>query len=171
MSVRPARSDDAPAVRAIVNHVIETSLVSFKQQPLPLAEIAGMIGSRPVFVAEAEGILVGYASYGQFRGGTGYARTMEHSIALAPEARGLGHGRALMSAVEAHARAAGAGSLWAGVSAANPEGRWFHAALGYEQIAVLPAVGFKWGRWLDLVLMRKWLATDEGRADNPAATE
>jgi phosphinothricin acetyltransferase len=83
---------------------------------------------------------------------------MEHTVMLAPSARGRGIGRALMAALEDHARAGGAKSMFAGVSAANPEGRAFHARLGYGEVAVLPAVGFKAGHWLDLVLMQKFLA-------------
>jgi phosphinothricin acetyltransferase len=62
-----------------------------------------------------------------------------------------------MAAVEADARAKGKHSLFAGVSSANPEGRAFHAALGFVEVAVLPEVGWKWGRWLDLHLMQKRL--------------
>jgi phosphinothricin acetyltransferase len=82
---------------------------------------------------------------------------MEHTIQLAPEASGRGHGRALMTAVEDHARAGGAHSMFAGVSGENPEGRAFHARLGYVETAILPQVGWKFGRWMDLVLMQKIL--------------
>ena len=101
--------------------------------------------------------MIGFASYDQFRKGIGYARAMEHTIVLADAARGKGAGRALMQTLSAHARAAGVGSLWAGVSGENPSGVAFHEALGFETIATLPAVGFKFGRWMDLVLMRQWL--------------
>ena len=86
---------------------------------------------------------------------------MEHSVILAPEGRGRGLGRALMAAIEAHAAGQGAHSMFAGVSAANPDGRAFHARIGYRELAVLPEVGFKFGRWLDLVLMQKMLAPSD----------
>jgi L-amino acid N-acyltransferase len=82
---------------------------------------------------------------------------MEHTVLLAPDARGRGLGRALMRAVEDHARGAGVHSLFGGVSGANPEGRAFHLALGFAEVAVLREVGWKWGRWLDLHLMQKIL--------------
>ena len=82
----------------------------------------------------------------------------EHSILLAPGAQGSGLGRALLTAVEDHARAGGAHCLFAGVSAENDAGRRFHARMGYAEVAVLPDVGWKFGRYIDLVLMQKFLA-------------
>jgi phosphinothricin acetyltransferase len=86
---------------------------------------------------------------------------MEHTIVLGEDARDRGVGRALMTALEEHARAAGVGSLWAGVSAENPKGVAFHERIGFEVVARLPKVGYKFGRWIDLVLMRKWLRDPE----------
>lgn len=82
---------------------------------------------------------------------------MEHSIHLEPLARGQGLGRALMQAIETHALARGTHSMIAGVSGENATGIAFHAALGYRTVATLPESGFKFGRWLDLVLMQKFL--------------
>jgi phosphinothricin acetyltransferase len=104
-----------------------------------------------------DGEVVGFATYFQFRGGVGYRHTLEHSIMLDARVRGLGLGRALMAAVEDHARAAGHHTLFAGVSGANPEGRAFHAAIGFRDVATLREVGFKNGQWLDLWLMQKML--------------
>lgn len=160
--IRAAGPTDAPAIAAIWNPVIRETLVTFNSAEKSAADIALMIQQRSeadhaVLLAEAGERVLGFAAYGQFRGGIGYARTMEHTIILAPEARGRGVGRALMAAIEDHARRRGAHSLIAGVSAANPAGRAFHAAIGYAELARLPEVGFKAGRWLDLVLMQKML--------------
>lgn len=158
MIVRKPNADDADAVRAIVNDVIENTTISFKPNSYSREDVLSLFDTAPcIRVAEVDGKIAGYASYDQFRKGLGYARCMEHSIALAPGFRGQGVGRSLMAAIEDHARGAGVGSMWAGVSGENPSGVAFHARLGYETVAVLPKVGFKFDRWLDLTLMRKWL--------------
>ena len=159
MTVRLATGLDAEAVAAIWNHYIRETSVTFNALEKTADEVAALIATRPAFfVALDQGRVAGFATYDQFRGGVGYARTMEHTIQLAPGASGRGHGRALMRAVEDHARMGGAHSMFAGVSGENPEGRAFHARLGYAETAVLPAVGWKFGRWMDLVLMQKFLA-------------
>ncbi|MFT4151522.1 MAG: GNAT family N-acetyltransferase [Paracoccaceae bacterium] len=159
--IRDAVAEDAAQIAAFWSPLIERTAVTFNPVAKTPADVAAMIADRQAaghaFLVADEGGVLGFASYAQFRGGAGYARTMEHTIILSPQAQGRGIGRALMAGVEAHARAAGHHSLIAGVSAENPAGRAFHAALGYAEIAVLPQVGWKFGRWIDLVLMQKIL--------------
>lgn len=160
--IRSAESGDAAGISSLWNHFIRETLVTFNSAEKTPEDVASMIAARAAdghgfFVAEAEGALLGFATYGQFRGGIGYARTMEHTILLDPSAKGRGMGRALMSAVEDHARSGGAHSIFAGVSSGNPDGRAFHRALGYTEVVTLREVGFKWGRWIDLHLMQKML--------------
>ena len=76
---------------------------------------------------------------------------------ISPSARGRGLGRALMTRAEAEAKAMGHHSMIAGVAGENAGGAGFHAAIGYREIARLPQVGWKFGRWHDLVLMQKIL--------------
>ncbi|MFN3936959.1 MAG: GNAT family N-acetyltransferase [Gemmobacter sp.] len=160
--IRPATKADLPGIADIWNPVIRDTFVTFNAQEKSEAELRAMMAQKEAaghafMVAMLGDRIAGFATYGQFRGGIGYARTMEHTVILAPWARGQGMGRDLMAAIESHARQGGAHSMFAGVSAANPEGRAFHARLGYAEVALLREVGFKAGRWLDLVLMQKLL--------------
>ena len=159
--IRPATREDAPAVAALWNPLIRESLVTFNAVEKSEAEIAALIDAAHAdgraFLVADPGEILGFVTYVQFRGGIGYRHSMEHTIILAPEARGRGTGRALMAAAEADAAARGAHVMVAGISAENPGGRAFHAAIGYRELAVLPEVGRKFDRWLDLVLMAKRL--------------
>ncbi len=166
MKIRAATVDDAAAVADIMNQVIRDTTISFKPTELSQSEVQTQIAAAPAFFVAVDGqAIIGFATYDQFRKGPGYARTMEHTIMLTPSARGTGAGRALMNSVEHHAREAGIGSLWAGISSENSEGISFHLAMGFEEVACLPKVGFKFGRWLDLVLMRKWLQPERDGSD------
>lgn len=165
MTPRAARPSDAAGICKVWNPLIRDTLVTFNSVERTEAELRDVLAAKadlgdPFLVVERDGAVAGFATYGQFRGGVGYAHTMEHTIILAPQARGSGAGRALMTALETHAAGRGIHSMIAGVSAANPAGVAFHAALGYAKIATLPQVGFKAGQWLDLVLMQKLLLTN-----------
>ena len=156
--IRPATPDDAAAIAEIWNQIIRDTAATFTTAEKAVTDLVqAMQTGQPFFVAEADQQIIGFATYFAFRGGPGYAHTKEHTIQLAPQARGKGVGRGLMDAVESHARDAGVHTIWAGVSGENPDGRAFHAALGYEEIATLPEVGRKFNRWMDLILMRKLL--------------
>jgi len=162
MILRAATASDAPAICAIWNPVIRDTEATFNALQKTPADITAMIDAKTaaghaLILAEDAGTLLGFATYGQFRGGIGYARTMEHTVILAPQAHGRGIGRALMAAIEDHARTRGAHSMFAGVSSGNPAGVAFHAALGYAHVATLRQVGHKYDTWYDLHLMQKML--------------
>ena len=155
MTIRAARDGDAPAIAAIWNPIIRDTAATFTTEEKTENGVRADIATRgPAFlVAEEAGAVLGFATFFPFRGGPGYRHTREHTIILAPEARGRGLGRALIEALVAEARAQGVHTLWAGVSAENPAGVAFHARAGFEEIARLPEVGRKFDRWMDLVLM------------------
>ncbi|WP_335948462.1 MULTISPECIES: GNAT family N-acetyltransferase [Salipiger] len=159
MIIRPAHAKDAAPLAALWNPWIETTAITFSTALKTPEGLATDIAARgdAFLVAEADGALLGFATFFPFRGGPGYAHTKEHTVILAPEARGRGAGRALMNALEEVARNRQVHSLFAGVSAENPAGVAFHAAIGFTETARLPQVGYKFGRWMDLVLMQKFL--------------
>ncbi|ANT62081.1 GNAT family acetyltransferase [Salipiger sp. CCB-MM3] len=159
MIIRAANSEDAAAITAIWNPIIDDSAATFTNlRKTPEGLQADIAARGPAFlVAEEDGLLLGFATFFPFRGGPGYAQTKEHTVILGPAARGRGVGRALMTALIEEARGQGVHSLFAGVSGENDAGVAFHAALGFREVARLPEVGFKFGRWMDLVLMQKFL--------------
>lgn len=161
--IRPAEPRDIPQIAALWNAIIRETTITFNPHEKTEAEVAAFIAERtaqghPFLVAQEGDLVLGFATYAQFRGGAGYARTMEHSINLAPLARGKGAGRGLMAALEDHARARGLHVMVAAISGDNGGSIRFHAALGYAQVGVMPQVGWKFGRYHDLVLMQKILA-------------
>lgn len=160
--IRAARDTDIVQILKIWNREIRETLITFNSAEKTSDDLSSLLkqkaaDAQPFLVAEIDDEILGFATYGQFRGGVGYRHTAEHTVVLAPNARGQGVGRQLMSAVEFHAKKNGFHSMWAGVCAENPDGVAFHKRLGYAEIAQLPEVGFKFGRWLDLVLMQKHL--------------
>lgn len=161
--IRPAVPADCAGIAAVWNPIIRDSAITFTNAEKTVEGLTQTLAEKAAagcaFLVGVEGeAVLGLATYGQFRGGPGYARTMEHTILLGPAARGRGLGRALMTAIEDHARAGGAHSMFGGVSAENPDGVAFHAAIGYREVARLSQVGWKFGRWMDLVLMQKMLS-------------
>lgn len=160
--IRDARPEDAPALARLWNPWITETAITFNPTARTGEDIAALIAARqgaghPFLVAEQDGQPEGFASYSQFRSGIGYARSMEHTVILAPQARGRGTGRALMLAIEDHARRTGVRLMIGAVSAENPEGRAFHEAIGYRLHGTIPEAGFKFGRHIDLWLLGKLL--------------
>lgn len=158
MIVRAGMIGDGVAIARFWSlQVLETS-VTFSSVPKAAGDVEAMIADRPCFiVAQIGDEVVGFVTYGPFREGAGYAHTAEHTIILAPKAQGQGAGRALMCAAMDHARAAQIRVLVAGVSGENTAAIAFHERLGFETVGIMPDVGRKFDRWMDLVLMQKRL--------------
>lgn len=172
MIIRPAAPCDAAALMAVWNPQIADTAVTFSTVLKTEADLGAEIAAchaegRAFLVAEIGGQVVGVATYGPFRKGPGYAHTAEHTVVLAEAARGGGTGRALMRALQDHARARDLHMLIAGVSAENAGGIAFHLALGFAEVGRMPQVGRKFGRWMDLILLQKCLSD---RADSGAET-
>ena len=162
--IRPARESDVAAIAAIWTPIVRETALTFLPEPHSDAAIAQMIATAPVFlVAEQDGALAGFVKAGPFRSGQGYRHSAEHTILLAPRARGQGTGRALMAALEARLAGQGCHALVAGISAENPEAVAFHARLGFTRVGHLPEVGRKFDRWIDLLLMQKLLSPGDPR--------
>ena len=155
--IRQAGPDDAPAIAEIWNEVIRTSTITFTTHEKSHADMETLIAERVCIVAEDPVGVAGFVTYGPFRSGPGYRFTAEHSVYVRSDARGAGHGAALMAAVEARAVDAGIRVLVAGIGGENPRAQAFHARLGFGLAGELPDVGEKFGRSQTLILMTKKL--------------
>jgi L-amino acid N-acyltransferase YncA len=114
---------------------------------------------RSFLVAEHKGAFAGFALLGPFRGGPGYAQTVEHSVYLMPNAKGEGLGRSLMGVLTKNATELGHHVMVGAISGTNLAAVGFHQRLGFEQVALMPQVGQKNGVWHDLILMQKIVET------------
>ncbi|SLN28881.1 N-acyltransferase YncA [Roseovarius gaetbuli] len=159
MIVRQARPGDIEAILAIWNPLIrETSVTFTTEEKTPEGLGQDIAGRGEAFlVAERGGVILGFASFGAFRSGPGYAHTGEHTIILDAASRGRGVGRALMTRLEEVARSQRFHALVAGVSGENVGAIAFHRAIGFSEVARMPEVGRKFGRWMDLVFLQKLL--------------
>lgn len=156
--LRDATPDDAPGIAAIWNPIIRDTAITFWPTERSLPEITQMIRDRQAaghafLVADDGGRIAGFATYTQFRGGAGYARSMEHSVSIAADLHGSGLGRQLMAAIHDHARARGHRIMVAGITGSNQGSIEFHRRLGYVENGRIPNAGVKFGQFHDLVLM------------------
>lgn len=158
VEVRPARPGDAGAVRAIRNHAIERSTALWTQTPQTPAEGAAWLAAHlergSAFVAEVEGEVAGFAVYGPWRKLDGYQHTVDDSVYVREGRHGLGIGSALLAALIASAREAGHHVMIADIEAENTSSIRLHERFGFHHVGTVPEVGSKFGRWLDLTIMR-----------------
>ena len=165
LEIREAREDDLPAILDIYNEVVATSTAIYRDEPATLEDrrswfLARRAEHQPVLVAIDRGSVVGFAAFGGFRPWPGYRFTVEHSVHVRGDRRGHGIGAALMTPLIERAAALGMHVMIAGIDADNAGSIRFHERLGFEKVAHMKQVGFKFGRWLDLVLMQRLLTDD-----------
>ena len=155
----------ASAILAIFNEAIVHSTALYDYHPRPPESMqtwfdAKRRGGFPVMgVEDAEGRLLGFGSYGSFRAYPAYKYTVEHSIYIEQQQRGRGLGRLLMQEVIAAARAQQVHALVGAIDAANSGSIALHERMGFVRVGLMPQVGFKFGRWLDLALYQLLLDT------------
>lgn len=166
MLVRDATTADLPAILEIHNDAIRTTTAIWDEDEVGIDERREWLASRqaaglPVLVAELDGTVAGFASYGPWRVKTGYRFTMENSVYVHPDRRGCGVANALMPVLIDLARVGDVHSIVAGVEASNTASIAMHEKFGFRQVGLLPQVGFKFGRWLDLAYLQLLLGDEE----------
>jgi phosphinothricin acetyltransferase len=172
MIVRPAALDDAFAMAAIYGHHVVHGVGTFEEAPPSPADIAERMKAVqnkgfPWLVVEDEGRIVAYAYAGPYHRRSAYRYTAEDSVYVADAERGKGYGRAALAAVIDACEAMGLRRLVAVIGDSQNEGSIaLHRALGFSFCGTLPAVGYKAGKWLDVVFMQLPLnGGDGGRPD------
>jgi phosphinothricin acetyltransferase len=170
-TIRPSRDDDIPAIAAIYAHHVLHGVGTFEEEPPSSAEMhrrRGEIVSRglPYLIAERGDRVIGYCYAGPFRPRTGYRFTLEDSIYVEPAELGRGVGRALLEQVLARCKTLGYRQMIAVIGGRETVASIrLHEALGFTHMGLFEAVGFKFGRWIDIVLMQR--ALGEGAATLP----
>jgi len=168
MIIRDVQSGDLGAMAAIYGHHVAVGFGSFEEVQPSIDEMARRVAAvqaldLPWLAAEADGAVIGYAYASSFRPRPGYRFTVEDSVYVAPEAMGLGAGRALLLAVIARCEAMGLRQMLAVIGdSGNVASIGLHKALGFELVGVAKGVGYKHGRWVDIVWMRRALAGGDG---------
>ncbi|HET7220244.1 MAG TPA: GNAT family N-acetyltransferase [Vicinamibacterales bacterium] len=162
MTIRDAEPGDLPGILAIYNDVIATSTAVYSDTPVTLDDRQKWWEGRralgyPVLVAVDDSGVIGFASFGDFRSWPGYRYSVEHTVHVRADRRGTGVGAALMTPLIARAAALGKHVMIGGVDAQNEGSLRFHERLGFARVAHFREVGFKFGRWLDLVFVQRFL--------------
>ncbi|MBS0449556.1 MAG: N-acetyltransferase [Proteobacteria bacterium] len=162
--IRPSRSADLSAIAAVYAWNVEHGTGTFELDAPSVAEMAqrrdGVLDKGlPWLVAERDGRVLGYAYAGPFRPRPAYRFCVEDSVYLAPDAQGQGVGRLLLAELVARCEAAGARQMLAVIGdSANLGSIGLHRALGFAPLGTLRAAGWKFERWLDVVMMQRSLA-------------
>lgn len=159
MEIRDAAEGDLPGILAIYNDAVENTTAIWNETLVDLDNRRAWLRARlaqgyPVLVAIDDGAVLGYASFGDWRAFDGYRHTVEHSVYVGANTRGRGVGRALLTALIPRAAALGKHVLVAGIEAGNQPSIRLHEQLGFMRTGLMPEVGIKFGRWLDLQFMQ-----------------
>jgi L-amino acid N-acyltransferase YncA len=168
---RPGTQADLPAITRIYGHAVRHGTGTFETQAPDEAEMArrreAVLGNGwPFLVAESGGAVLGFAYANAFRPRLAYRFCLEDSIYLDEHARGRGVGRLLLAELLSQCEARGARQMLAVIGdAANAGSVGVHRACGFEDVGAFKAAGWKFGRWLDVVLMQK--ALGEGASSAP----
>lgn len=165
LPVRPARAADIAAITRIYADAVLEGTATFEIEPPDEAEMARrqqtlLADDLPFFVAEHAGRVAGYAFAGRYHVRPGYRWTLENSIYVAPQFQRLGLGRMLMRRLLAEAETRGYRQMLALIGdQTNVASIALHATFGFRRIGTLQSVGFKHGRWLDVILMQRPLGS------------
>lgn len=162
MTIRDAVEADFEQITAIYNEVLNNSTAIYSDRPTTCEERLAWWRSRreqgyPVLVADEASTIAGFATFGDFRSWPGYRFTVECTVHIHSSSRGQGVGTKLLNQLIPRAEACGKHTIIAGVDSENQASLRFFQRHGFERVAHLREVGYKFDRFLDLVFLQYWL--------------
>lgn len=162
INIRSAEEKDISAILAIINHEILHSTVIYDYEEKSLATQLAWFKQKkkdemPVLVAVKKKEVLGFATFGIFRPWAAYQFSIEHSIYIHKNARGMGIGNRLMQELIKIAKVRKYHTMIAGVDTSNEGSYHFHKQFGFKEIGRFEQVGYKFGKWLDLIFMQLFL--------------
>jgi phosphinothricin acetyltransferase len=173
--IRPSSDPDLPQITAIYAHHVLHGTGTFETDPPSAADMAArradvLAKGLPYLVAEEDGKVLGFAYCQWFKPRPAYRFSAEDSIYLHPDAAGKGLGKLLLAELARQAEAAGIRKLIAVIGDSNNAGSvGVHRALGFDVVGTLKSCGWKFGKWLDIVLMEKTLGEGDTTPPKPSA--
>jgi L-amino acid N-acyltransferase YncA len=168
--IRPSLDADLPTITAIYGHHVQHGTGTFETQAPSLADMSArradvLAKNLPYLVLEDAGQVLGFAYGNWFKPRPAYRFSVEDSIYLAPAAAGKGYGRLLLAELCAQLERRGIRKVMAIIGdSANAGSVGVHKALGFSQVGVVKSCGWKFGKWLDIVLMEKTLGAGDASA-------
>jgi L-amino acid N-acyltransferase YncA len=158
MTVRPATRADLQGIHDIYNDAVLTTTATYDYEPRTLEHRTAWFDEHvkqnyAVFVAEANGRIVGWSALNPYHARMGYRFTSENSVYVAADQRGKGVGKLLLEPLITAARKRGLRAIIAAIDADNEASIRLHARFGFEKVGHFKKVGYKFDRWLDVVYM------------------
>ncbi|MEM9116484.1 MAG: N-acetyltransferase family protein [Cyanobacteria bacterium P01_F01_bin.56] len=163
--IRSATAADLPSILDIYNDAILNTTAVYDYTPHTLAMREAWFAAKqqagfPVIVAEAQGYVVGFGALGAFRNWQAYRYTAENSLYVAPQYRGQGWGKQLLTQLLQTATDMQLHAIVAGIDADNISSLRLHEKFGFQEVAHFSQIGYKFDRWLDLKFMQLILQSD-----------
>ena len=155
--IRPAAESDLATINDIYNHYVLNSTSTYQEVPETTDGRRRWFTrhgeKHPVLVAEANGRIVGWGALSVYNARTAYRHTVENSVYIHPEHRRQGFGSLLLEDLISRARALDHRAIIAGIDADQAASVALHAKFNFEKVGHLKQIGFKFGRWLDVIYM------------------
>jgi len=165
LELRLARIDDAEAIRGIYNNEVASGTATFDLTPRTLEQqrdwLTERSGAHMVIVAEADRAIVGFGALSRYMQRPAYSTTVEDSVYVRPENQGQGIGEAILARLIERASEHGFHTIIARIGSESEGSIALHRKAGFEDVGKEREIGRKFGRWLDVVIMQRFVLRQE----------